>query len=85
MLEGAAAELSGSAEVRHQLVSVRKELRTVCNRWAIELAAAARYQEALEVLGRGLTDLPGDAQLQASRHNVHKVATRLRDHGPAGF
>ncbi|MCA1706147.1 MAG: hypothetical protein LC808_23945 [Actinobacteria bacterium] len=84
LLEGAAAELSGSPEFEQQLVSVRKELRTVCNRWAINLAAAARYKEALEVLDQGLAELPGDAQLRGSQQTVQKYATPLRDHGQAG-
>ena len=84
MLEGAAAELSGSPEFEQQLVSVRKELRRVCNRWAIDLAAAAQYKEALEVLDQGLAELPGDAELRKSQQTVHKYAAPLRDHGRTG-
>ncbi|MGH3784977.1 MAG: tetratricopeptide repeat protein [Pseudonocardiaceae bacterium] len=84
MLEGAAAELSGSPEFEQQLVSVRKELRTVCNRWALGLAAAARYREALEVLDQGLVELPDDVELRHSRQTVQRYATPLRDRGRAG-
>lgn len=79
MLERAAAELSGSPEFDQQLVSVRKELRTVCNRWALNLAGAKRYQEALEVLDQGLAELPDDAALRKSQQTVQKYATPLRD------
>ena len=84
MLEGAATELSGSAEFGQQLVSVRKELRTVCNRWALDLAGAGRYKEALEVLDQGLVEFPDDAELRKSQQTVQKYATPLRDHGRAG-
>ncbi|MGH3611454.1 MAG: tetratricopeptide repeat protein [Pseudonocardia sp.] len=78
MLEDAAPEMSGSPELRRQLVAVRRELRTVCNRWAIELAAGGQYEEALEVAGQGLAELPGDAQLRISQQNIENVAGRLR-------
>lgn len=77
MLESAASELSGSPEFGQQLDSVRKELTTVSNGWAIELAAETRYEEALEVLNRALVDLPGDDLLRKSQHNI-RMAMRNR-------
>lgn len=72
MLEDTVPASHGSPELEHQLVSVMKRLRTVCNDWAIELAAEARYGEALDVLAGGLAEFPDDAQLRASQRNVQK-------------
>jgi tetratricopeptide (TPR) repeat protein len=74
VLEDARSNKSGSPEFEQQLASVRKELRTLCNHWAIELAATARYEEALEVLSQGLTELPDDAQLRHSHQSIGTVA-----------
>jgi tetratricopeptide (TPR) repeat protein len=73
MLEDAGPEMSGIPQFAQELVSVRRELRAVCNRWAIELSATARYDDALEVLSEGLLELPGDAALRASQQSIHAV------------
>lgn len=76
IIEGASPQAPHSPQMARQAAAVTEDLRSLCAGWAIELAMAGAYREALEVLDEGLADLPADDRLLAARHRLDPLWER---------